>query len=251
MYIYESGLIGRAVREKIENTKASVRGQVGSRESSDSFGDILKSMMSVSDEVKKPVGYTGTTPEKNTSISGESLLCAVRNADEDTTASAVLSALGFSSAESSSSLKTAADNLKANAEKLLVVENADEATVKTALSAYTGSLNEVTSLLSTASGTSAYMYSTGLKAAVDMIEEALSKAGITVGNDRRLSFNPVDFVSLDGAALNQGVTSLASTISTYSEAIMGESGDSLLSFLTGEDEDETANYYSSLLTNYL
>lgn len=251
MYIYESGLIGRAVREKIENTKASVRGQVGSQESSDSFGDILKSMMSVTDEVKKPVGYTGTTLEKNPTISGDSLLYAVRNANEDTTASAVLSALGFSSAGSSSSLKTAADNLKANAEKLLVVENADEATVKTALSAYTGSLNEVTSLLSTASGTSAYMYSTGLKAAVDMMEEALSKAGITVGNDRRLSFNPVDFVSLDGAALNQGVTSLASTISTYSEAIMGESGDSLLSFLTGEEEDETVNYYSSLLTNYL
>lgn len=248
MYIYESGFIGRAVREKIENTKASVRGLGGK---DDSFGDILKSMMNVTDEEKKPVGYTGASAEKNTSISGDALLYAVRNAAEDTTASAVLSSLGFSSAGSSSSLKTAADNLKINADKLLILGNSDEATIKTALSAYTGSLNEVTSLLSTASGTSAYMYSTGLKASLDMIEEALKNAGITVGGDRRLSFKPEDFVSLDSAALSKSVSSLASTISTYSEAIMGEGSDGLLSFLTGEDEDETANYYSSLLTNYL
>lgn len=246
MYIYESGLIGQAVRAKIENTKSSVMGKDSSDES---FGDILKSMMNTT-ENKKPVSVSSSTEKKT--ISGDSLLYAMRNADIDTTASAVLSSLGFSGATGSSSLKTAAEGLKANSEKLNLLENGDEASIKTALSAFTGSYNEVASLLTTASGTSAYMYSRGLKTAVSLAENALSEAGITIENDGRLSFDPEKYSALDGKALSTSVYDIAKTISTYSEAIMGDSKDSLLSFL-GNDEDNSSvtDYYNALMNSYL
>ena len=246
MYIYESGLIGQAVRAKIENTKSNVMGKGSSDES---FGDILKSMMETT-ENKKPVSVSSSTEKK--AISGDSLLYAMRNADIDTTASAVLSALGFSGAGGSSSLKTAAEGLKANSEKLNLLEKGDEASIKTALSAFTGSYNEVASLLTTASGTSAYMYSRGLKTAASLAETALSEAGITIENDGRLSFDPEKYSSLDGKTLATSVYDIAKTISTYSEAIMGDSKDSLLSFL-GNDEDNStvSDYYNALMSSYL
>lgn len=246
MYIYESGMIGEAIRAKIENTKSSVMGKGSSDES---FTDILKSMMKTTERTES---VQASAASEKKAISGDSFLYAMRNADIDTTASAVLSSLGFSGAGGSSSLKTAAEGLKANSEKLNLLENADEASIKTALSSYTGSINEVASLLTTASGTSAYMYSRGLKTAISLAETALNNAGITIENDGRLNFDPDKFSSLDGKALATAVYDMAKTISTYSEAIMGDNKDSLLSFL-GNDEDNsaTSDYYNALLNSYL
>lgn len=246
MYIYESGIIGEAIRAKLENTKSSVMGRSTSDES---FGDILKSMMNTTE--RTDTVKASETSEKK-AISGDSFLYAMRNAGTDTTASAVLSTLGFSGTGGSSSLKTAAEGLKANSEKLTLLENADEASIKTALSSYAGSINEVASLLTTASGTSAYMYSRGLKTAISLVEGALNNAGVTIEKDGRLSFDPDKFVSLDGAALSAAVYDMAKTISTYSEAIMGDNKDSLLSFL-GNDEDNSAvsDYYNALIGSYL
>lgn len=246
MYIYESGLIGQAVRAKIENTKNSVMGKGSSEES---FGDILKSMMQTTG---KREAQSVSAPSEKKVISGDSFLYAMRNADIDTTASAVLSAMGISGTGGSSSLKSAAEGLKADSRKLMLLENSDEAAIKTALSAYTDRINEVASLLTTASGTSAYMYSRGLKTAVSLAEAALSEAGISIENDGRLSFEPEKFSSLDGNVLASAVYDIASTVSTYSEAIMGDNKDSLLSFL-GNDEDNSAvsDYYNALMNSYL
>ena len=247
MYIYETGLIGKAVRQKIENAKSSV---MGKETSDESFGEILKSMMKTT-ESRGAVSDSPSASSAEKAISGDSLLYAMRNADMDTTASAVLSALGFSGAGGSSSLKTAAEGLKADSEKLKLLENGDEASVKTALSSFTDSINEVSSLLTTASGTSAYMYSRGLKTAVSLAETALSEAGITIGNDGRLSFDPDKFSSLDGNALRAAVYDIASTISTYSEAIMGDNKNSLLSFLGNDEENNTPDYYNALISSLL
>lgn len=246
MYIYESGLIGQAVRAKIENTKNSVMGKGSSEES---FGDILKSMMKTTGKAET---QSASAPSEKKVISGDSFLYAMRNAGSDTTASAVLSAMGISGAGGSSSLKTAAEGLKADSRKLMLLENSDEAAIKTALSSYTDKINEVASLLTTASGTSAYMYSRGLKTAVDLAETALSEAGVSIENDGKLSFDPEKFSSLDGKALASAVYDIASTVSTYSEAIMGDNKDSLLSFL-GSDEDNStvSDYYNALMNSYL
>ena len=52
MYIYQTGLIGEAVRAKIENTKSAV---MSGTHSTESFTDILRSMMTDTSKVTKAV----------------------------------------------------------------------------------------------------------------------------------------------------------------------------------------------------
>ena len=97
MYIYQSGIIGEAVRTKIADTKNSVMNGAG-RTDTQSFGDLLRSLMFNTNEQTKAVGVTNVSDSTSpiASADGRTLLYALTNADTDSAA-----AVSIRSSESS------------------------------------------------------------------------------------------------------------------------------------------------------
>ena len=125
MYIYKTGLIGEAVRSEIENMKRSV---IGGEKSDTDFGSTLRSLMETRSEGLKPVGMQhseGTSPLARTD--GSTLIYAIRNAENDDTASAVMNSLGFNA--ESSGIKGESDSLSSAASLLAKLDGTDSASV--------------------------------------------------------------------------------------------------------------------------
>ncbi len=239
MQIYEYGKIGEAVRSKIENTKQSVRGGVSS---SESFSDILKGYMTVEKQEKKVVSATGNygtgTP---VSMNGSTLLYALQNADEDTTASTVLNMLGFSgfSDSGTTQLKTAAENLSDSAGVLITLNESGTHNIS-AVNDFVADYNNLVTRLSAESSSSAYLYRTAFSAALTAADEQLRESGITQDNGY-ISYDaasggtiPDDFLS--------SVVSAASAVSVYANSVTTD----------GEEADNgVSDYYTTLISTMM
>lgn len=254
MYIYQTGLIGEAVRAKIDGIKDSVRGT--GQSSSESFGDVLKSMMTVKEEEVKPVGGYTSSPSAGTDspeISGDVLLYALQNYEGDTTASAVLSALGYGGyTGGTDSLKTSADALLSSVKKLSDLGGADKGTQISAVSDLVTKYNDVMTKLGSISSTSSYMYITGLRSIISANSEGLLLSGVTVGSDGKLTFDQNEFVKSFSEELIGNLASATGTLSTYAESI-AESADTSLNLLGDDEEDDgnfTSSYYNALMGIY-
>ena len=241
MRIYEYGKIGEAVRAKIESTKQSIQGGVSSAES---FSDILNSYMTVQKEEKKPVSAVGNYGNSFAapSINGNTLLYALQNSDEDTTASAVLNMLGFDGYSSSGTtqLKAAADSL-ADSAAMLISLNETETENVTAVSDFVTDYNNLATYLSAESNSSAYLYRTAFSAALTAATDSLAAAGIASDNGY-LSYSaenkggaiPDDFLA--------SVVTAANTVSLYAGSVMGNEE---------ENENGIGDYYTALMNSML
>lgn len=244
MYIYETGLIGKAVRQKIDNAKSSVQSGDGS---SESFSEILKSMMTDTSAAPKTVGlYSGAGSKAQPS--GDALIYALRNAELDSNSAAVISSLGLSSYTGiggTSALETAANELKSSVGSLSALKEADKATALPLLYSFTEKYNSLLTALEVSSSVSAKMYALGLKTAAESNSEALAAAGITERDNGRLDFTAENYESLELNGFLSSISSSASLISTYASSASG-TDTGLLSAFSDEDEGISASYLSLL-----
>ncbi len=181
MYVYNYGSIGQAIRTKINGYKQQIR---GGAENSDSFAEVLRTQLNFKNEEKRVVSATGNntlSADKSTALSGSTLLYAMQNSDEETTAGAVLSALGFKETGGGSELKKAADDLSASTKQLIEINSAG-ADQTAALTEFAADYNRVSALLSAESSSSAYLYKTAMGAMLTSNDEELKSAGLTAEN---------------------------------------------------------------------
>ena len=252
MYIYQTGMIGEAIRTKISETKNSIR---GGSESSRSFSDILTEMMNV-DTKQKVVGVTNNNSDSTSPLAradGSTLLYAIQNASEDSTASAVVSNLGLN--VSDNSLKTAADSLTRSLNLLLSLNGTDDPSAVTQLADFADKYNALMTDLRSATTPAGLMYANILKTAASTGTDALALAGISVSEDGKLTLDTGKFTSVGLEGFLNTVSSAASAVSNYASTIK-PSGTGVLDFLTGDsDEDSdfinTSDYYNSLINMYL
>lgn len=233
MYAYKYGAIGEAIRTKIDGFKQQVKG--GERTDT-SFADVLKSQLGRKTETKVVSATGNNTPDSETmpALSGSTLLYAIRNSNDDTTASAVLSSLGFNNVSSTGNdLKAAADNLSATAEQLIKANGAGG--YDTALTAeFAADFNKLMTQLSIESGSSAYLYKNALSAMLNSSAEELKKAGLTAENGL------ITYTGGNGQLPDlflSNAASAAAMVSSYADTIISGS------------ETGISEYYTALMNN--
>ncbi len=231
MYIYRSGAIADAIHTKIENTKQSIRGGVSEKAS---FSELLWAQMYKTQE-EKPVSASYSSGK--TSANGSALIYALQNSETDSTASAVLEALGFSSGTiEKTGLKTAAQSLLQSADLLGTVGVSEEASAA-ALDDFISDYNSLYSLLSAAGSSSSYFYSNALKA-YTANGDVLFTAGISVDESGKLSASGE---KVDTSALAEfigGVRTVAQSVSDYSASL-------------SDSADNQSSLYSAMLNGLL
>ncbi|MBQ3841359.1 MAG: hypothetical protein II820_01575 [Ruminiclostridium sp.] len=253
MYIYQTGLIGEAVRAKIENTKSAV---MSGTHSTESFTDILRSMMTDTSKVTKAVGISGTTESSSpiATADGKTLLYALTNADSDTTAAAVVGALGLPISDNN--LKAAADGLTSAINLLNAAEGADKETLIPVITDLVDKYNSLMTGLTAQSTASGIMYTRLFKTAAQTASEPLAKAGITADDTGKLTFDPNKFEEQDISGFISTVSSAANAVSTYASSVTGSQNGTLLDFLSGDEDSDssyvsTSNYYNSLINSLM
>ncbi len=236
MYIYKSGAIGEAVHAKIESAKQSVRGK-GKAESV-SFGDLLKSYMTKTEPVKKPV--TAVTGSENArTADGSALIYAMRNSADDTTAAAVLNSLGYNLGGSSANtvLRTAAEDLTASAKKLREISaSGDAASTAATFAEFAADYNELLTRLASSASTSGYLYRSSLSAYTG--ESTLNGTGFSAGENGLLTVSGEEPDADKLSAFLTGVSAVAQNVSKYAGTV--SEADSL--------DLGTSSYYSSIMS---
>ncbi|MBR5088481.1 MAG: hypothetical protein IK093_03550, partial [Ruminiclostridium sp.] len=210
MYIYQSGIIGEAVRTKIDEARTAV--MTGERTNGESFGSLLRSLMLNTDREVKIVGITGTAESTSpvAHADGRTLLYAIANAENDPTASAVIGALGLPI--SNSGIKAAADGLTSAASLLSSAEGADKENVLPLLNTFVEKYNTLVTDLAAQSTTSGIMYSRLFSTAAGRASDALAAAGITVSDNGTLTLDADKFESI-------GIDDFLNSVSTAAGAV--------------------------------
>ncbi len=231
MYVYNYGSIGKAIRTKIEGFKQQVR---GGESNSVSFSEVLKSQLNRESSGTKVVSATGNSTLSSDAVptvSGSTLLYAIQNNEDETTAGAVLSALGFTTVSSDNGLKDAADDLSVATEQLIKANNVG--TDKTAaLIEFVADFNKLSTMLGATGSSSSYLYKTALSAMLNSNADELKAAGLTAENGL-LTYTGGEGQLPDLFLSN--VSSTAATISAYAGAV------------ESENENGVAEYYSALI----
>lgn len=245
-------MIGEAIRTKISETKNSIQ---NGTQSTRSFSDILTEMMNV-DTKQKVVGVTNNNPDNASALAradGSTLLYAIQNASDDTTAAAVVNKLGLN--VSDNSLKTAADSLTRSLNLLSAINGTDNASAVTQLADFTDKFNALLTDLRSSTTSAGFMYANILKTAASNGADALATAGITVSDDGHLTLDSEKFSSVGLEGFLTTVSSAASAVSNYASTIK-PSGTGVLDFLTEDSDSDsdfvsTSDYYNSLINMYL
>ena len=253
MQIYQSGIVSEAVRTKLENAKSSVMGGTKTSDTQ-SFGDLIRSMMINTGEKQKVVGVSNTTAESTSPIAsadGRTLLYALTNADTDTTASAVVGALGLPISDSN--IKTDADSLTSSVKLLASAQSPEKEQALSLLNDFIDKYNTLITDLGSQTTASGIMYTRLFHTAADAAADALASAGITVGENGTLSIDAEKFESVGIEGFLNSVTTAANAVSTYASSITGSQNSSLLDFLGNDDDStySTSNYYSSLINSMM
>lgn len=245
-------MIGEAIRTKIENTRNSIK---YGEENTQSFSEILASMMQT-DTGTKVVGTANRVTESTSPVAradGSTLLYAIQNAADDTTAAKVVASLGLT--PSDNSLKAAADSLSSSLKLLASLNGTQDSSAVKQITDLVDKYNALLTDLRAGTTSSAFMYANILKTAAQTGADALAKAGVTVSEDGRLTFDSEKFESVGLEGFLNSVSSAASAISSYASSIK-PAGTGVLDFLT-ESSDEnsdfvsTSDYYNSLMNMYL
>ena len=247
MYIYQTGLISELIHEKIANAKS------GNTSSAGSFGDMLRSMMVNTSGSTKTVGISNVSGSDSpiARADGRTLLYALTNSDTDAAASAVVGALGLPISDNN--IKAAADSVTSAVTLLGSAAGADKEQAIKLITDFTDKFNALLTDLSAQSTTSGIMYTRLFSTAAKSASEALASAGITVGDDGKLTFDAQKFEDLSIEEFLSSIATAANAVSTYASSITGSQSSSLLDFL-GESDDSaysTTNYYTSLINSMM
>lgn len=250
MYIYQSGMIGEAIRTKLDSTKSAVMS--GTKSNTQNFGDLLRSMMINTNEQPKTVGIK-TASESTSPIAkadGRTLLYALANVNDDATASAVVGALGLPISDNS--IKAAADGLSSAIKLVSSAGGADKEKALPILNDFIEKYNTLVTDLSAQSTASGIMYSRLFSTAANAASDALASAGISVGDSGKLSLDADKFENISIEGFLNSIATAADAVSTYASSITGSQNSSLLDFLGADDESVgTSNYYSSLINSMM
>ena len=255
MYIYHTGVITEAIHRKIENARDSV---MNGAEKTESFRDILYSLMEKTDIETKVVGTASARGETAVSgvkrSDGSALMYAINNADSDSTASAVAGRFGVSTA-AGNEIKTTADGLSSALTLLKNLNGMSDKAVIPQLSEFTEKFNSLLSALRTNTTSTGFMYANLLKTAASTASDALAKAGVTVSEDGKLTLDTEKFSELGLEGFLATVSAAADSISTYSASAKSK-GTGVLDFLTENEYTDggsvtTGNYYDKLLDYYI
>lgn len=245
MYIYSYGAIGSAVRSKIENYKAMVR---GGEKKSESFADVLKGELEQTSISKKVVSATGQNTFSESAsksvhnVNGSTILYALQNSETDTTASTVLSNLGYSDVASGGSgeLKIAADSLSKTAADLVKLNGSgSDASVMTA--EFVSDFNKLITLLNSESTSSAYLYKNALSTSLSTSKEELSAAGISYENGFMTFSGQTELAPIPDTVLNNVAIS-ANAVSSYADTIISSDG---------EEFNGVSDYYNAIIRSYM
>lgn len=242
-------MIGEAVRTKINDTKRSI--MTGTR-TEQSFGDLLRSIMKDTNEAPKTVGISNATGSNSpiAKADGRTLLYALSNSDTDAAASAVVGALGLPITDNN--IKTAADRLSSAIKLFETADGADKSQTIKLLSDITDKYNELINDLSAQTTASGVMYSRLFSTAARSASDALASAGITVGDNGRLTFDAGKLENADIDGFLGSIATAADAVSTYASSITGSQSSSLLDFLGNDDSSySTANYYGNLINTMM
>lgn len=245
MYLYSYGAIGSAVRTKIENYKASVR---GGEKKAESFAEVLKGQLEQTTTSKKVVSATGqntfseSTAPNVSNINGSTILYALQNSETDTTASTVLSALGYSGLADggSTELKSAAESLAKTAADLVKLNSAGtDASVMTA--EFVSDFNKLITLLNSESSSSAYLYKNAFSTAISASMEELEAAGISYENGFMSFSGQTELAPIPDTVLNN-ISISANAVSTYADTVISADGD---------DYNGVSDYYNAIIRSYM
>ena len=250
MYIYQSGVIGEAVRAKLDSTKNTVMN--GTKANTQNFSDLLRSMMINTNEQPKTVGIR-TASESTSPIAnadGRTLLYALTNVNDDATASAVVGALGLPISDNS--IKAAADGLSSAIKLVSSANGADKEKALPILNDLIEKYNTLVTDLSAQTTASGIMYSRLFSTAASAASDALATAGISVGDNGKLTLDADKFQSVGIEGFLNSIATAASAVSTYASSITGSQNSSLLDFLGNDDDSvSTSSYYSSLINSMM
>lgn len=250
MYIYQSGLIGEAIRTKIDNAKNSV--MYGTKSDTQSFSDLLRSMMINTNEQPKAVGVTNVTDSTSpiAKADGRTLLYALTNMSDDATASAVVGALGLPISDNG--IKAAADGLSSAIKLVSTASGADKEKALPILNDFIEKYNTLVTDLGAQSTASGIMYSRLFSTAANAASDALASAGISVGDNGTLTLDADKFESIGIEGFLSSIATAADAVSTYASSITGSQNSSLLDFLgTDDDSVSTSSYYNSLINSMM
>ena len=244
MYLYSNGAISKAVRTKIDNFKTSVK---SGEKIDETFADALKAQLTKTNGETKVVSAVGNNSlvAKETSdlpkINGKTLLYAIQNSETDTTASAVLSELGFRESinGSTSELKATADSLSKTAANLVKL-NSVGSDNRVITSQLVDDFNKLITLLNTESSSSAYLYKNALTTAVHSSENDLFSAGISFENGFMKYSGEAELSPIPDTFLNNIATS-AGAVSTYAGTLIGDSS----------DYNGVSDYYNAIIRSYM
>lgn len=249
MYIYRSGMIGEAVRTKLDSTRSAVMS--GTKSDTGNFSDLLRSMMINTNEQPKTVGIQKAESQSTSPISkadGRTLLYALTNVNDDATASAVVGALGLPISDNG--IKAAADGLSSAVKLTGSVNGVDKEKALPVLSDFIDKYNALVTDLGAQSTASGVMYSRLFSTAANAASDALASAGISVGDNGKLTLDADKFVSVGIEGFLNSIATAADAVSTYASSITGSQNSSLLDFLgTDDDSVSTSDYYSSLINS--
>jgi len=245
MYLYSYGAIGSAVRTKIDNYKASVR---GGEKKAESFAEVLKGQLEQTGTSKKVVSATGqntfseSASASVSNINGSTILYALQNSETDTTASTVLSTLGYSGLTSggSTELKAAADSLSKKAADLVKL-NGSGTDTRVMTGEFVSEFNKLITLLNSESSSSAYLYKNALSTAVTTSSADLSAAGISFENGFMSFSGQTEPASIPDSVLNNIAIS-ANAVSTYADTLVSDNS---------EDYNGVSDYYNAIIRSYM
>lgn len=224
MYIYKSGAVGEAVRQKIESTKETITN--GAERSSTPFSAVVKSMLESVDGMNRSneTEKTAETKSAASAVDSSTLLYMLQNSDN-------ASLTGLLGEYTGKGLRTAAADMQTAAKKLLDGADGESA------SAFVEKYNALSQALKSSGKSSSLIYLNSLETYVTAQSQALAGIGISTDQGYTLSYNGETSETPDTSALS----SLVSSLSTAAMQI----------YTSAATSDSTSDYYQTLIGSML
>lgn len=227
MYIYQSGAVSEAVRQKIENTKNIIAN--GAERDSTPFSAVVKSMLQSVDSAAdtSDAASAASSASSASALDSSTLLYMLQNSDNS-------SLSGLLGSYTNAGLKTAAAELQSAARSLLDGGDADKT------SAFVDKYNALVKSLTSSGTSNSLVYLNALETYVTASSEQLTAAGISTDSGYTLSYNA------ENATENADTSQLSPLMSNLATAAM-----QIYTSASSTSLDGTSGYYQSLIGSML
>ena len=221
MYIYERGIVGEAVRQKIQNTKNSIVN--GAERDSTPFSAIMKSMMTNLDAPEESTSEQAVqSSSEKASLDASTLLYYLQN-NEDSSVSDLFGVY------KNAGMRTAATELQSKSSALL------EGLTPEKLADFAEKYNALVSTLKTSGSSTSLMYLNALETYVTAELPQLNAAGLEKAGGFELTFSGMTDGTAQLASFVSGITGVTTQLAAASSSMFGSD----------------SSYYSSLIGSML